>query len=148
MRRISLVFAIAALLIGVPVQAQKQMRPIIQPPPSVPSILIQGENGEGYMTFDMKTGDFMCNLCEYGYIFKGKGEVKIDGCNIYFSAITDDYTMFASVNKCDNQAKCVVEVFRVPENNYDIEPITEYLVDKEMLNSKPDCNPVVPAPSK
>ena len=99
------------------------------------------------MTFDMKSGAFKCNLCEYGYVFKGKGEIKIDGCTIYFSAITDDYTMFATVNKCDNTAKCVVEVFRVPENNYDIEPITEYLFDKDMLNSTPDCNKVVPAPS-
>lgn len=147
MRRISLVFAIAALLIGIPVQAQRQFRPIIQPPPSTPSVLIQGDTGEGYMTFDLKTGAFNCNLCEYGYVFKGIGGVKIDGCTIYFSAITDDYTMFATVNKCDNQAKCVVQVLRVPHQDYDIEPITEYLTDKDMRNSTPDCNSVVPAPS-
>jgi len=141
MKRISLIFAIAVLLVGIPVQAQKKNRPIIQPPPGIrpAGVLIQGDTGEGYMTFDLRTGAFVCNLCEYNYVLKGQGEVKIDGGNIYFSVVGDDYNVFASVNLFDHQGKCVVEVFSTPGGVVDAQPITEYLVDSDMLNSKPDC---------
>ncbi|HWO02542.1 MAG TPA: hypothetical protein VNS63_25085, partial [Blastocatellia bacterium] len=117
-------------------------RPIIQPPPGIrpAGVLIQGDTGEGFMTFELKSGAFTCNLCEYGYELKGVGDVKIDGVNIYFSAVTEDYSVFASANVFDHQAKCVIEVLRMPDKGYDIQPITEYLVDSDMLNSKPDCS--------
>lgn len=142
MRRISLFFALAVLLAGIPVQAQKHNRPIIQPPPGIrpAGVLVQADTGEGFMTFDLRSGAFTCNLCEYGYELKGVGDVKIAGCNVYFSVVTGDYNIFASVNMCDHQAKCVVEVFRMPDKGYDIQPITEYLVDSDMLDSKPDCS--------
>ena len=35
MKRISLVIAMLVLVIGIPVQAQKKNRPIIQPPPGI-----------------------------------------------------------------------------------------------------------------
>jgi len=142
MRRISLFFALAVLLVGIPVQAQKKNRPIIQPPPGIrpAGVLIQGDTGEGYMSFDLRSGAFTCNLCEYGYVMKGTGTVKIDGYNVYFSAVADDYSVFASANLFDHQAKCVVEVFAIPGSPVDIQPVTEYLVDSDMLNSKPDCS--------
>ena len=148
MRRISLFFALAVLLVGIPVQAQKHNRPIIQPPPGIrPTlVLIQGDTGEGYMTFDLRSGAFTCNLCEYNYELKGVGNVKIDGCNVYFSVVTDNYNIFASVNMCEHQAKCAVEVYGIPDKTDIIQPITEYLVDSDMLNSKPDCS-VTPTPT-
>jgi hypothetical protein len=103
-------------------------------------VLIQGDTGEGFMTFDLKSGAFTCNLCEYGYELKGIGDVKIDGCNVYFSVVTDNYNVFASVNMCDHSAKCVAEVYGIPDKDYTIQPITEYLIDTDMLNSKPDCS--------
>lgn len=144
MKRISLILAIAVLLIGIPVHAQKNNRPIIQPPPGIrpAGVLIQGDTGEGYMTFDLRSGAFICNLCEYGYVLKGVGAVKIDGFNVYFSALTDDYSVFASANLFDHQAKCVAEVFRIPDKGFDIQPVTEYLVDSDMLNSKAECGAV------
>jgi hypothetical protein len=145
MKRLSLILAIAFLLIGIPVQAQiTNNRPIIQPPPGIRpvGVLIQDDKGQGFMTFDLRSGAFKYDLCEYGYIQAGVGEVKIDGCNVYFSAITEEYSVFASVNMCDHQAKCVIEVFSVPDKGYDIQPITEYLVDSDMLNSKEDCSVV------
>jgi|SRR6185436_7021346 len=141
MRKISLVFAIVVLLVGIPVQAQKKNRPIIQPPPPgirPVGVLIQADNGEGYMTVDFRSAAFTCYLCEYNYAFKGVGEVKIDGCNVYFSVITDDYSMFATINMCDHQAKCAVEVFNDP-NILDFQPFTEYLTDSNLLDSTPDC---------
>ena len=129
------------LLVGIPVQAQKKNRPIIQPPPGIRpvGVLIQADSGEGYMTFDLRSGAFTCNLCEYGYVMKGIGTVKIDGYNVSFSALSDDYSIFAAANLFDHQAKCVVEVFAIPGSPVDVQPITEYLIDTDMLNSKPDC---------
>ena len=142
MKRIGLALAIVVLLVGIPVQAQKKNRPIIQPPPGTrPAVvLIQSDTGEGYMTFDLRSGAFTCNLCEYGYVLKGVGTVKIDGFNVSFSAVTDEYSIFAGANLFDHQAKCVAEVFAVPGSPVDIQPVTEYLVDTDMLNSKPDCS--------
>lgn len=140
MKRISLVFAMVALLVGIPVQAQQKISPIIPPPGIRPvGVLIQADNGEGYMTINLKTGEFVCNLCEYNYALKGVGGVKIDGCNVYFSVITDDYSMFATINMCENQAKCAVQVLTDPNNTWDFQPFTEYLIDSNMLDSTPDC---------
>ena len=140
MKRLSLIFAIAVLLVGIPVQAQKKNRPIIQPPPGIrpAGVLIQSDTGEGFMQFDLRSGAFKYNLCEYGYTNEGVGQVKIDGCNVYFSAITEEYSIFASVNMCDHQAKCVIETYS--QGKFDIEPVTEYLVDSNMLDSKADCS--------
>jgi hypothetical protein len=41
---------------------------------------------------------------------------------------------------CDHSAKCVVEVYGIPDKDYTIQPVTEYLIDTDMLNSKPDCS--------
>lgn len=134
MRRLSLVFAMIVLLVGIPVQAQK-----IQPRPGTAGVLVQGENGEGFMIFNLKSGEFKCNLCEYGYVMSGVGEVKIDGCNIYFSAVTDDYNIFATINKCDQQAKVAVEMY--PEDyRFDIKPIHESWFDSNLLDSKANCD--------
>ena len=145
MKRLSLVFAIAVLLVGIPVQAQKKNRPIIQPPPGIRpvAVLIQSDAGEGFMAFDLRSGAFNYNLCEYGYINSGVGQVKIDGCSVYFSAITEEYSVFATVNMCDHEAKCVIEIFGIPGKG-EIEPMTEYLVDWDMVNSKPECS-IVPS---
>lgn len=141
MKRISLVIAMLVLVIGIPVQAQKKNRPIIQPPPGIrpAGVLIQSDTGEGYMTFDLRTGAFLCNLCEYGYAVKGTGEVRIDGVNVYFSVIAEDYSVFASVNLFDHQGKCVVEIFNIPGSTTDVQPLTEYLIDSDMMNSKAEC---------
>jgi hypothetical protein len=142
MKRITLLFAVAVLLVGIPVQAQKKNRPIIQPPPGIRpvGVLIQDDEGEGYMTFDLRSGAFVCKLCEYGYTIKGVGEVKIDGYNVYFSAITEGYSVFASANLFDHQAKCVAEVFINPDGGYDILPVSEAFADSDMLNSTADCS--------
>lgn len=135
MRRISLVVAMIVLLVGIPVQAQKiQPRPIIGPA----EVTIQGENGEGYMVFNLKSGAFKCYLCEYGYVMSGTGEVKIDGCNIYFSAFSDEYNIFASINKCDQQAKVAVELY-LKDTRFEIAPVYESWFDSNLLDSKADC---------
>jgi hypothetical protein len=141
MKRIIFVIAIVVLLAAVPALADKKNRPIIQPPPGIrpAAVLIQADGGEGYMTFNLTTGAFNCFLCEYGYEFKGIGNVKIDGCNVYFSVVTDAYSMFSSVNMCDRQAKCVVEVYQHPDKTWDIAPLTELLVDSNMADSKAEC---------
>jgi hypothetical protein len=135
MRRFSLVFAMIVLLVGIPVQAQKiQPRPIVGPA----AVTIQGENGEGYMVFNLNTGEFTCFLCEYGYAMSGKGEVKIDGCSIYFATLTDEYNIFITINKCEQQAKVAVEYYP-KDNRFDIQPVYESWFDLNLLDSKADC---------
>ena len=141
MRRLVLVLAIITLVAGISVQAQKKsIGPRIQPPIwETAMVTMQDDNGGGYLVFDPMTGDYKCNLCEYGYLLEGKGEVKIDGCNIYFSEVEQGYRIFASVNMCDHQAKCAIEVFSLPKVGFDIEPIKEDWSDADMRDSKADC---------
>ena len=145
MRKLTLLLAIITLVAGVSVQAQiKSVKPRIQPgpPPASMKVLIESEQGEGYFIFNPTTGDYWCNLCEYGYELNGtKGVGKIDGCNVYFSVIEDGYHMFASVNICEQQGKCAIEITKMPGINFDIEPINEYWSDSDMRNNLGQCEP-------
>ncbi|MFY9611538.1 MAG: hypothetical protein WAU45_23365 [Blastocatellia bacterium] len=142
MRRISLIAAMIALLVGIPVQAQKKVRGIMPPTPEPTTLVtVKDDGGGGFLHFDLKSGEFKCYLCEYDYALTGFGEVKIDGCNLYFSAITADYRMFASLNMCEHQGKSAVEIFRVPDSKFGIESMFEYWTDTDMNNSTPDCSP-------
>ena len=58
---------------------------------------------------------------------------------VYFSVLKDGYRMFASVNICDQQAKCAIEVFSVPGFNYDFDPILEYWSDSDMRDNTAEC---------
>lgn len=112
MRKISLLFAIIVLLAGVSVQAQKRggaPQPIGPPIPR--QVSVQDQDGGGFIVFDLGTGDFKCNMCEYKYAFGGPGEVKIDGFNVYLSAVTDTYEVFVTVNLWDRQGKAMMEVY-------------------------------------
>ena len=105
-------FAIIVLLTGVSVQAQKRSR-APQPigPPIPQSLSVQDQDGDGFIVFDLSTGDFKCNMCEYNYAFGGTAQVKIDGFNVYLSAVTPEYQMFVSVNMWDRQGKATMIVF-------------------------------------
>lgn len=134
MRRTSLLVAMIVLLIGIPVEAQK-IRPIKGP---TGQVVVQGEAGEGYLVFNLSSGEFKCYLCEYGYTMGGVGEVRIDGCNISFSAITNEYSIFSSVDKCGQQAKVAVEMY-LKDPRFDIQPAYESWSDSNLLDSKPTC---------
>jgi hypothetical protein len=141
MRRTSLVLAIIVMLTGVSVQAQKKSAqgriapPVIQPQ----NVIIQDDSGGGFLLFDPASGAYKSNLCEYGYAFSGTGQVKVDGCNVYFSDLQPGYRIFASLNMCDHQAKCAIEVFELPNLGFDIQPIQESWTDSDMLNNTPEC---------
>ena len=111
MRKISLLFAIIVLLAGVSVQAQKKNGPAPIGPPVKNQVSVQDQDGGGFMVFDLSTGDFKCNMCEYKYAFGGTGQVKIDGVNVSLSAVTPEYQVFVSVNMWDRQGKAVMTVF-------------------------------------
>jgi hypothetical protein len=144
-KKASLVLAIMVMLAGVSVQAQKKSaqgrvaRPIIQPQ----LVVIQDDNGGGFLLFDPASGAYKSSLCEYGYALSGRGQVKIDGCNVYFSDIQTGYRIFASVNMCEHQAKCAFEVFELPKVDFDIEPILESWTDTDMRNSTAECGALV-----
>ena len=140
MRKLGLALAIITLLAGVSVQAQRKSgKPRLQPPVDFQNVTIQDDNGGGYFVFDPLSGEYKCNLCEYGMELSGKGEVKIDGCNIYFTSFDNGYRMLVSANLCEQQAKCAIEAFESPKFGYNIEPIREYWSDTNMKDSTTGC---------
>lgn len=145
MKRISLLLAFIALVGGVSVQAQKKNR--IKPigPPVKQLLTVQDETGDGFITFNLVSGEFNCNMCEYKYAFSGAGQVKVDGFNVYLTAVTDSYQIFVSLNLWDRQAKAVMEIFQSPEGKFDIEPIREFWTDLNIDNNSMKCAALQPA---
>lgn len=141
MRRIILLCAMAIMVTGLSAQAQKKhTRPQDRLPPFVvQDVSMQDDSGGGYFIFNPATGAFKCILCEYGYALSGVGGVKVDGCNIYFSAVTDSYKMFVSVNVCDQQGKAAIEILRLPDSKFDIEPVLENWADSNMRDDTMEC---------
>jgi hypothetical protein len=139
MKKLSILFALVIMLAGASVQAQK-----IQPaPPPVSKILsVQDQDGSGYIWFNVVTGEFTCNMCEYGYTFSGKGEVKVDGFNVYLAAVTDSYQIFVSLNMWDSQGKAVMEMFQSPQDKADLVPIQEFWTDLNIRNNSLQCSKI------
>ncbi|HXI90461.1 MAG TPA: hypothetical protein VNO24_10650 [Blastocatellia bacterium] len=149
MRKIGFVLALIVLLAGVSVQAQKSPKPLFVPPTVEPTtIVVQDDNAGGYLVFDPVSGAYKCNLCEYGYVLSGIGQVKVDGCNVYFSDIQGNYRMFASLNMCEHQAKAAIEVFALPTVGFVFEPILEYWTDTDMLGNTTECVAATIKPAK
>jgi hypothetical protein len=90
------------------------------------------------MWFDLMSGAFKCNLCEYGYSFSGIGSIKNDGYSVIFFANTDAYNMTAYVNVYDQAAKCLIEVYEKPG----VPLFQEALSDSNLSDSIATCNPV------
>lgn len=141
MRKISLVITVVVLLAGVSVQAQKKHRSIqpIAPPVEVQNVCVQDDDGDGFFIFNPLTGAFKCYMCEYNFVWSGVGGVKVDGCNVYFSAVTDSYRMFLSVNVCEQQGKAALEILKLPGSDYDIEPMVENWTDTNMRDDTMEC---------
>lgn len=103
------------------------------------NIVIQDDEGAGVLVIDPVTGEFKGNLCEYSYEFSGRGQVKIDGCNVSFSSLEPSYRIFASLDMCDHRAKVVCQV--IDDRRAGIVPqwIIENLVDSDMLDNTGEC---------
>lgn len=146
MRRSGVVLAMIVMLAGVSVQAQKKSAQVrLKPPTFQPQqVVIQDDSGVGFLVLDPASGAYKSTLCEFGFVFSGTGQVKVDGCNLNFSDIQTGYRIFATVNMCDHQAKCAFEVFEEPNLRFDIEPIFETLVDTDILNSTTECGEISP----
>jgi hypothetical protein len=145
MRRIVFCVALVVVLAGVSVQAQKKSA---QPRLGAPivmttNIVIQDDNGGGYLFVDLMSGEYKGNLCEYGYEFSGVGEVNVDGCSVAFSAIQKGHRVFASANMCEHDAKCAVEVFARADVGFDIEPMLGYWKDSDMNGNSMECGSVI-----
>ena len=143
MRKLSIIFTLIVMLVGVSAQAQrKSPSPVIQPVAKILSV--QDQEGGGYIWFNIVTGEFTCNMCEYGYVISGIGQVKIDGFNVYMGAVTDDYQMFISLNVWDKQGKAVIELFKFPDEKTNVRPIQEYWTDLDINDNKLACSSLTP----
>ena len=146
MKRISLVLGLILLLTGVSVQAQKKNKSI-QPigPPIKGLVSVQDQDGEGYISFDLLTGEFLCQMCEYKYTYRGVGQVKLDGFNVYLTAVTDSYQIFVSLNMWDREGKAVMEMFKAPDEKFEIVPFKEFFTDLNIDNNSLSCYKIQPA---
>ena len=144
MRKTSLLLAIIILLASVSAQAQK---PRLQPKPIGPPVRnllsVQDQEGGGFLMFDVATGAFKCNMCEYKLAFGGTGQVKVDGFNVYLSAVTDSYQIFVSLNVWDRQGKAVMEVYQ-SNGTTDLPTIREFWTDLNIADNALDCVVVEP----
>ena len=119
-----------------------EVKPLPVPPlPGLPVelqiITLQDDNGGGFITFNTSTGEYKCYFCKYGQVLYGFGEVKTDGCNLYFSDLKNGYRLFASMSVCDHQGKAAIEVDTMPDGSAG--SIYEYWTDLNMIDSPPDC---------
>jgi hypothetical protein len=105
---------------------------------------VQDQTGGGFIVFDLVSGDFKCNMCEYKFVFGGTGKVKVDGFNVYLSAVTESYQIFISVNMWDRQGKAVMEIVQSPNGQLDI--IKEFWTDLNIDDNPLTCATIQPAP--
>ena len=144
MRKLSFLFLVIVLLASGVAQAQKKYRIPPTPVRTPQLVIIQDDAGEGFMVFDIVTGAYKCKLCEYDYYYTGTGSVKLDGCLAIFSAITDEYTMTAYADICEQKAKCTIEVST--GKGFDLEPYVETLSDSNLRDSEATCGVSEPPP--
>lgn len=142
MRKLSLLFLVIALFASVTASAKKDRRIPAPAPFTNQLVTIQDEGGEGFMVFDLVTGAYKCQLCEYDYTYSGIGSVKTDGCGVFFSAVGDDYSMNAYVDLCEQKAKCTLLISS--SVGPDKEPYEEVLSDPDLRDSKATCGVETP----
>jgi hypothetical protein len=146
MRKLGLLLVVLALFGSVTVGAQKTKKRIQAPAPPTPQlVIIQDDRGEGYMVFDLLTGAYKCELCEYDYYFSGVGSIKTDGCMIIFGAVEDGYNMAAWVDLCENKGKCMIQVTK--PTGPTPEPWEEVLSDPNLADSEATCEEAEPPPT-
>jgi hypothetical protein len=142
MRKTGLLIALIVLLLGASVPAQKKFARarILPPVGGSQKIILQDDFNAGYLVFDPGSGAYECVMCEYEYKMTGNGSVKVDGCTVYFSDIQDTYRVVATLDLCVRDGKCAVEMFKLSELGYDIEPIYESWGDSNLLDNTADCS--------
>lgn len=135
MRQLTLLLPMLALFGTITVGAQNN-RPT--PAPPIPRwIIIQDQEGEGFMTLDRGTGAYVCELCEYDYSFKGVGSARADGCRIIFVAVEDGYSMAAYIDLCEQFGKCLIKVTN--RRGPDPQPWRAVLRDPNLSDSEAVC---------
>jgi hypothetical protein len=108
------------------------------PPPTEATLInIQDDLGNGFIVFNTSTGEYKCHFCKYNYTMYGTGQIKTDGCNLYFEDLKDGYRILISVNLCDHQGKAAIEVDTMPDGSQ--MTMREYWTDINMGNSIMDC---------
>lgn len=137
MRKLSILFTLIVMLVGVSAQAQKKTPPQLQP--RIQILSVQDQEGGGYIWFNIVTGEFTCNMCEYGYTIKGTGQVKIDGFNVYMGAVTEEYQMFVVLNVWDREGKAIVELYKAPDVKFENERLEERWTDLNIDDNKLAC---------
>lgn len=146
MRKLNFVLALLALLIGVSVQAQKKNKGIQPVNPPIKSLLsVQDQDGEGFISFDLVTGEFTCQMCENKFTYKGVGQVKVDGFNVNLTAISEGYQIFVTLDVWTREGKAVMEMFKAPDDKFDIVPFKEFFTDLNIDNNSLSCFKLQPA---
>jgi hypothetical protein len=140
MRKISFVLALIVLLMGVSAQAQKKNKGIQPIGPPIKSLLsVQDQDGEGFISFDLVTGEFTCQLCDNKFTYTGVGKVTVDGFNVSLTAVSDSYQIFVALDVWSREGKAVMEIFKAPDEKFDIVPFKEDFADLNIDNNSLTC---------
>ena len=145
-----LMCAMAILLTGISVEAQKKSQPApSQPAPIGPPvrqkdpITIEDDATGNFLVIQLDSGAYKFHRCKDGFGLSGTGVVKVDGCAISFEDNQDDHRVVASINECTQEAKALVEQFApVPGFTYaDAQPSSELLSDRDLRDNTLKCVP-------
>jgi hypothetical protein len=107
-------------------------------------VSVQDQEGGGFIAFDLASGVFKCNMCEYKIAFSGKGDVKIDGFNAYLTSVTDSYEIYVSADMWSRQAKALMVVYKSQNDTSDIDTIKEFWTDLNIDNNTLNCAVIQP----
>jgi hypothetical protein len=144
MRKLSLLIAVVIVLAGLSVNAQisrsgpKGSPPIIE----YPEIVLEDEDGAGFIRINPGTGAYKYVLCEYdAYTIESVGQVKIDGCNFYLTDLKETHRTLVSVNLCSQEGKCAMEMYKYPAQPgvYIPLPMEEIWTDSNLLDNAGEC---------
>jgi hypothetical protein len=135
MRRLTFILAMAILLAGASVHAQK----------GVPiegggyDYGVQDDKNGYYMLFNSASGEYEFERCSDGVEFQGKGKVTVEGCNLTLEEVGFNRYVLVQVNLCELSGKCLVRVFKGIKTVPYVPPMIEVLDDSNMLDNTWEC---------
>jgi hypothetical protein len=138
MRRLAFILALAILLAGTSVHAQKGLPPIEKE--GEYDVCVQDDVNGYYLLFNSTTGDYEFERCSDGVEFTGTGEISGKECDIILEDASFNRYVFAAVNLCEQSGKAHIRVFKGIKTDSYIPPLLESLADSNMSDDTWDCS--------
>jgi hypothetical protein len=139
MKKALLVISMIALVAGAAVHAQ-----IGKPIPEKPyDIVVQDDETRSFVLINSKTGDYEFVRCSDRLEMYGTGLVKIDGCSLFLQDSQDNHLVVATIDLCSHSGSAAIDVYKSIKGDSVYPPMSERLLDKNMLDSEWECAPIL-----